>query len=115
MKKGTLSMARKTASTPAGIMMLGFETARLMIEAQTVITLRLLGMSGWWGRGKDEDRRMVAEKQAAFAKAGIAMWGAAMKGGSPETVAGAGIRPLRRTTKGNVARLTRKGPRLPRL
>lgn len=108
-------MAPKNPFTPVGMMTLGFEMTRLMFEAQTVITLRLLGMSGFWGRSKDEDVRMVAEKQAAFTKAGLAMWGSAMRGGSAEKIAGAGIRPLRRATKGNVARLTRKGPRLPKL
>ena len=106
-------MARKTPFDPVGMMALGFEMTRLMIEAQTVITLRMMGMAGFWGRSHDEDHRMIAEKQAAFAKAGIAMWSAALQGRTGDKVANAGLRPLRRATKSNVTRLTRKGPRLP--
>lgn len=109
------AMTRKNPFNPADMMALGFEMSRLMFEAQTVITLRMLGMGGFWGRSRNEDNRMVAEKQTAFTKAGIAMWGAMMRGGSPEKITSAGIRPLRRTTKSNVARLTRKGPRIPRV
>ena len=107
-------MSRKLPYDPAAMMMLGFEMSRLMFEAQTVIALRLMGLGGFWGRAKDEDTRMVAEKQAAFAKAGIAMWSSVMRGGSAEKVASVGIKPLRRVTKSNVSRLGRLGPRLPR-
>lgn len=109
------AMTRKNPFNPGDMIALGFEMSRLMFEAQTVITLRMLGMGGFWGRAKDEDTRMVAEKQAAFAKAGIAIWGSAMRGGAPDKIASAGIRPLRRTTKSNVKRLSGKGPRLPRV
>lgn len=106
-------MTRKNPFNPADMIALSFEMGRLMFEAQTVITLRMLGMGGFWGRSGNEDRRMVTEKQTAFTKAGLAMWGSAMRGGSPEKITSAGIRPLRRTTKANVARLSKKGPRIP--
>lgn len=108
-------MARKDPFNPGDMMVLGMEMARLMFEAQTVITLRMLGMAGFWGTSRGEDRRMIVEKQKAFARAGTEMWIAAITGKPADKIAGAGVRTLRRTTSANVTRLTRKGPRVPRL
>lgn len=103
---------RKTG--PATFIALGYEFTRMMAEAQAVMTMRMMGMAGFWGMGRGEESRMVLEKQQAFAQAGLAMWKAALGGGQPQAVMRAGIRPLGRKTTGNVRRLSRKGPRLPR-
>lgn len=108
-------MARKDPFNPGDMVLLGMEMARLMFEAQTVITMRMLGMAGFWGMSRGEEKRMVVEKQKAFARAGTEMWSAAVAGKPADKVAGAGIKTLRRTTKANVTRLSRKGPRIPRV
>ncbi len=46
-------------SSPFDLLHLGFETARLGMEAQSVIGLRTLGMAGLWNMPSDENHRMV--------------------------------------------------------
>lgn len=107
-------MSRKPQFDPMALWMLGFEYSRMMMEAQSVIAMRLMGMSGFWGMSRGEETRMVTEKQKAFMDSGLAMWKAALGSKAPEAVLRAGIKPLGRATSGNVRRLSRKGPRLPR-
>lgn len=105
---------RKTTYSPAGMIALTYESARMMAEAQAVIAMRVLGWGGMWGgAGQAENNRMVAEKQAAFAKAGLAMWGAMLIGARPEAILRAGVKPVGRTTADNVKRLTKLAPRFP--
>ncbi len=78
----------------------------LMAEAQTVIALRMMGMAGILPADAAENNRMMAEKGPAFAKAMAAGTVAAMRGLSPDKVALATMRPLRRKTKANVKRLS---------
>ena len=98
---------------PFALWMLGADMTRLAIETQTVIGLRLLGMAGLWSVTPFENRRMVAEKGKAFAKAGLAMANAAAAGKTPDAVLSAGIAPLGAVTSANVRRLSRRGPRAP--
>lgn len=85
----------------------------LATEAQTVITLRTLGMMGLWNTGAGENERMVAEKTEAFAQSFFASTQVLVRGGTPDQIAMAGMRPLQRKTKSNVARLTKAGPKSP--
>lgn len=82
----------------------------MMIEAQTVIGLRMLGMWGMWNLGPLEHRRMWTEKADAAHRSGRAMAGALMSGASPAEAALAAVKPVRRHTRANVRRLTRRGP-----
>ena len=82
-------------------------------EAQTVITLRTMGMLGLWNTGTGENQRMVSEKTEAFAQSARAAAGAIAKGQRPGQVAMAGMKALQRKTKSNVARLTKAGPKSP--
>ncbi len=85
----------------------------LAAEAQTVITLRTLGMMGLWNTGTGENERMVSEKTEAFTQSVLASAHAMVRGHTPDQIAMAGMRPLQRKTKSNVARLTQAGPKSP--
>ena len=85
----------------------------LAAEAQTVIAMRTLGMAGLWNTGASENKLMVSEKKAAFAKSARASAAAMLRGARPDQVAMAGMKPLQSKTKSNVARLTMAGPKSP--
>ena len=88
---------------------LGMNAWMLMAEAQAVIAMRMLGMAGVWNVTPMEDSRMVTEKMAALPQSMMAGSYAAMTGQSPERVAEAALRPLRRKTRSNSRRLARRG------
>ena len=54
-------MARKTVN-PVAIWQAYAGLGMLALEAQAVIGMRLLGMGGAWPVGKNENRKMLAEK-----------------------------------------------------
>lgn len=87
---------------------LQMRTARMMAEAQLVIGIRMLGMAGIVPSDAGETGRMVREKQAAFARSGMAMAGAMMTGKSPLQASGRGLTPIARTTRANAKRLTKR-------
>lgn len=82
--------------------------AMMLAEAQAVIGLRLLGLAGVWAIGPDEHRRMWAEKVDAARLGGLAAMRAAAAGAAPARVAAAALNPVRRRTRANVRRLTRR-------
>lgn len=79
----------------------------LAVQAQTVMTLRTMAMAGLVAKLPGEDRRMVDEKGPAFARSALAAGLVAARGGSPEAVMHAAIKPLHRATGANLRRLTR--------
>ncbi|KUF09378.1 hypothetical protein [Pseudoponticoccus marisrubri] len=87
-----------------------FMTA-LATEAGAVIWMRMLGLCGAWSVAPSESATMIAEKQAAFARAGEAGLRASYRGQSPDAVLMATLAPIRRTTRANHARLTQSGPK----
>jgi hypothetical protein len=82
---------------------------RIALEAQSIITYRVLGNAGFFPLPANENNRMVAEKWKAAADAGFAAWSAAALGGAPMAVALAYARPYGTATRGNARRL---GPKL---
>ncbi|MCE6950930.1 antifreeze protein [Cereibacter sphaeroides] len=98
----------------AEMMKLSWQMGLMVAEAQTVMTLRTLGMMGVLTPHPMENQRMVAEKGRAFAQAAQAATAAAMQGKRPDEVAAAALKPIRRRTRANAARLTRaaKKPRV---
>jgi hypothetical protein len=84
---------------------------QMMMEAQAVIALRLMGMAGAWPMAAGEPLRMVTEKARAAQDAGLAMARAAGSGASAGKVMLAGVKPVRRRTKANVGRLTGQATR----
>ncbi|MEO1677151.1 MAG: hypothetical protein AAFU80_03225 [Pseudomonadota bacterium] len=84
----------------------GMEACCLLVEAQSVIIMRLLGFVGARPSEPDEALRMVVEKPAAFVEAGGAAWQAAAQAGRADHAVAAAIRSLRDKTGANVRRLS---------
>lgn len=84
--------------------------ATMMAEAQMVIAMRMMGMAGFWNVTPFENTRMVQEKAVAAQAAALAAGRAIATGQSPAAAAFAALKPVRRRTKSNVRRLTRRGP-----
>ena len=91
------------------LLSLQMRTARMMLEAQTVIGLRMMGMAGLVTARPDENIRMITEKQAAFAKAAMAGATALMTGGTMAQAYGRALTPIGRTTRANAKRLSKRG------
>lgn len=91
--------------------LLGFQAARIGLEAQAVIALRLAGMAGLWNTPKGENSRMVQEKAEAAIEAGQAVTLAALAGKGPAQVLQAGMDEIGKHTAGNMKRLARRGPK----
>lgn len=81
------------------------QAARLMFDTQTVMALRLMGMSGAIPAQADENYVMLTEKGPAMLKALAAGNEALMAGKSPDMVMSAVIRPLARKVSANRKRL----------
>ncbi|WP_156894309.1 hypothetical protein [Rhodobacter xanthinilyticus] len=95
---------------PLAPLSLTLEVARIGMEAQAVIAMRLAGMAGFWETPPSEFVRMVAEKPQAAVEAVEAATLAAIRGGSADEVMHAGLREIGRHTAGNFARLSQMGP-----
>lgn len=80
----------------------------MLIEAQTVIGMRVLGMTGVVTAEKDENLRMMTEKQTAFADAALAATRALLSGKTPLQAYGLALTPIGKTTRSNSTRLTRR-------
>lgn len=93
--------------SPMQMLKLMAQTGQVMAEAQTVITLRMLGMVGLWPDSKYENSRMVTEKTAAVMASSRAAGRALAAGKMPAEVALAALKPVRARTKRNVTRLTK--------
>ncbi|MDO9524089.1 MAG: antifreeze protein [Gemmobacter sp.] len=92
------------------------ESMRLMVqwnlmalEAQSVITMRLMGMAGMWNVSASEDARMFREKTVVAEKSARAAFQKAAQGGSPLQVSLAALKPVRARTRSNARRLTDAG------
>jgi hypothetical protein len=102
---------RRAPVTPLDAWRLGWQLWWLAAEANTVVAYRVLGLAGLWNTTARERTRMLEEKPLAFAQAGLAAMQAAAQGAAPVAVATAAVAPLRRRTRANAARLTKRGPR----
>lgn len=97
-------MRRKTAN-PVEIWQACAGLGMLAFEAQAVIAMRVLGMSGAWPVGKSENRKMLSEKPPAFAKAATAAARKAVSGARADQVLTAAVKPLTQTARANRKRL----------
>ena len=93
--------------SPVNVMRSTFAFWTMVAEANTVVTLRVLGLAGVLPADRAENGRMIAEKGPAFTAAMTAGGRAAMKGQTPDRIALAMIRPLGRKTRANVRRLSK--------
>ncbi|WP_186766532.1 antifreeze protein [Puniceibacterium confluentis] len=83
----------------------------LLIETQSVITMRLLGMAGLWNVTRSENTRMVDEKPPAMMQSAMNAVSATMNGARPDQIVTSAIRPLRAKTRSNTNRLAKRGPK----
>jgi len=87
------------------------QMGHMLVEAQMVIAMRLMGFGGFWRLGPGEEQRMWAEKLEAAQQSGAALAGALMAGATPARAVKAAIKPIRARTKSNVRRLAGRGPK----
>lgn len=83
--------------------------ATLMVEAQTVVAYRMMGMAGIWSVTAYEKQRMVSEKPAAFIEGATAATLAIMRAEPTHAVLEAAIQPLERKATSNRKRLAKRG------
>lgn len=86
---------------------LAFDAAKLGLEAQQVIALRLAKIASGHRDSGAEVKRMISEKPLAFAKAQTQMAIALTRGVKEHVAARKGMRILAKTVRANRKRLTR--------
>ncbi|GAA6174173.1 antifreeze protein [Sulfitobacter pacificus] len=90
---------------PSDLFSLQLKMTTLMAETQTVMALRLLGMSGAIPAKKGENERMIDEKGPAMAKAYAAATKAMMEGRRPDQIMSAAMAPVSKRVTSNRKRL----------
>lgn len=99
--------------TPAQMISLSMKTGMMLMEAQMVIGMRMMGMAGLWRVLPSENARMSSEKVSAVSASAVATSKAIMTGKSPALIADAALKPIARRTRSNVKRLAARGPGKP--
>lgn len=79
-------------------------------DAQCVMGMRIMGMSGGWSVPRSENRKMMQEKLPAFTEGMIAGTIATMNGTGPEKALQAVIEPMSKKARANRKRLAKRGP-----
>jgi hypothetical protein len=79
------------------------------VNVQAVMTMRILGMAGFWNTAPSENARMVREKQRAFAESAGALTGALMSGAYPLALMQSVTTPYESRVAANRKRLSRRG------
>lgn len=90
---------------PNDLFSLQLKMTTLMVETQTVMALRLMGMSGAIPAKHGENERMVDEKGPAMAKAFAAGTKAMMQGKRPDQIMSAAMGPVSKRVTSNRKRL----------
>lgn len=83
------------------------QVAKISMESQMVIALRIAGMMGIIPQQKNESHRMVQEKLDAANESGAAVFKAVTRGASADQVMAAALRPYGRRTSANARRLSK--------
>lgn len=91
--------------TPVQYFTLQNRMTRLWAETNTVMTLRIMGMTGVVPSRWDENERMVSEKLPAMLRSAEAVQRAVMKGKRVDQIMTAAIAPLSRKVRANRKRL----------
>ena len=86
---------------------LTFQTAQLGLDAQRVVALRLMRLSGGGAAGATEARRMVADKMAALSEAQFAAAAAVLTGDSHK-LANKVLRVFKKRVRANRNRLANR-------
>ncbi|KIN75020.1 Antifreeze protein, type I [Sulfitobacter noctilucae] len=92
---------------PYDLFKLQLNLTTLMMETQTVMALRVMGMSGVIPAHRGENDRMVSEKGPAMAKAFHAATKAAFAGARPDQVLSAAMVPVSKRVSANRKRLSK--------
>ena len=98
-------------ANPFSLLTLQTQATLTAMEAGAVIWMRMMGWAGIWSVLPSENARMVTEKHKAFTEAGTRLMLGNLKGQNTQTTLSHALKPIRRTTKSNVTRLTRRGPK----
>ena len=93
--------------TPLSLLNLNIGFATLLWEAQTVMTLRLLGFAGAIPSHPGEVNRMITEKPVAYTEAWFRAAEAVVAGKSADAIMEAATKPLHRKVRANKQRLMR--------
>ena len=80
--------------------------AQLAVDTHSVMTMRVMGMTGTWSVPDNEHSEMVQEKVPAFTEAAVAAVLTALAGRGPVRVLSAVIAPISEKASANRARLT---------
>ncbi len=102
-----MARRRKRATSIFDMWRVGAEMGTLAIEAQAVVTMRVLGMAGAWPVKSTENKLMSDEKPPEFAKAAVAATKMAMSGGRPDQILSAAMKPLTTKARANRKRLSK--------
>ncbi|MBB3995143.1 hypothetical protein GGR95_002794 [Sulfitobacter undariae] len=94
---------------PFGYFNNAVQMAHIMVEAQSVIGMRMMGMAGLWSVPKGEDETMVAEKLQAMTRASADATALMLRGGTPDQITAAALKPYRQKTRANAKRLGKRG------
>lgn len=86
---------------------------QLAADTHSVITMRVMGMSGAWLVPASENVDMVAEKAPAMTEAMVSGMMTALRGHGPDRVMQAMIEPISSKATANRQRLAECGPRNP--
>jgi len=85
------------------------EFAHIIAEAQSVIGMRLMGMAGLWSVPASEDHNMISEKIKAMTRASTDATASMLRGGTPDQITAAVLKPYRQKTRANAKRLGKRG------
>ena len=90
---------------PGRVVGLWISVLAMTAEAQSVMTMRMMGMAGLWPVPRSEANRMVIEKVEAWND--LVRAGTVTAFGSPLDAMEAAVKPYRRRTRANARRLGR--------
>lgn len=85
--------------------------AQLNADAQSVVVMRLMGLSGAWNVPASEKTEMISEKLPAFTESLMSGTLTALSGRGPDRVMQAVLAPISEKASANRTRLADHGPR----
>jgi hypothetical protein len=87
---------------------LSFKAFQLGLEAQSVVTLRMMRLASGGSRGQAEASRMVSEKAVAAVEAQVAATAAALAGHKDHVIAGKALKVFTKRVRANKRRLSHR-------
>ena len=88
------------------------QVGMVMAESNAVVSMRMLGMAGFWSVTDTENSRMISEKVYASTRAVTEAGKVMMGAGRPDEVLSAAMKPIRKETRANAKRLAKRGPKM---